>query len=88
MREPCQAGENGAVSGRQRKHGRKPAASAAAAVGQNVTFLPCAGRTGQTAGGTDNGKPGLRADYGENYYAAFVTDPDGNRLEAYCGRKE
>lgn len=40
------------------------------------------------AGGADNGKPGLRADYGENYYAAFVTDPDGNRIEAYCGRKE
>ena len=40
------------------------------------------------AGGRDNGKPGIRADYGANYYAAFVTDPDGNRLEAYCGRKE
>jgi catechol 2,3-dioxygenase-like lactoylglutathione lyase family enzyme len=40
------------------------------------------------SGGRDNGKPGLRADYGENYYAAFVTDPDGNRIEAYCGRKE
>ncbi len=34
-------------------------------------------------GGRDNGKPGLRADYGENYYAAFVVDPDGYRLEAY-----
>ena len=39
-----------------------------------------------TAGGKDNGKPGLRADYGKNYYAAFVTDPDGYRLEAYCGK--
>lgn len=37
-------------------------------------------------GGTDNGKPGLRADYGPNYYAAFVVDPDGYRLEAYCGK--
>jgi catechol 2,3-dioxygenase-like lactoylglutathione lyase family enzyme len=36
------------------------------------------------AGGKDNGKPGLRADYGEGYYAAFVVDPDGYRLEAYC----
>jgi|SRR5579871_6378656 len=35
------------------------------------------------AGGRDNGRPGLRADYGENYYAAFVIDPDGYRLEAY-----
>lgn len=38
------------------------------------------------AGGRDNGKPGLRADYGANYYAAFVVDPDGYRLEAYCGK--
>lgn len=37
-------------------------------------------------GGGDNGKPGLRPDYGANYYAAFVTDPDGYRIEAYCGR--
>jgi catechol 2,3-dioxygenase-like lactoylglutathione lyase family enzyme len=38
------------------------------------------------AGGSDNGKPGLRADYGADYYAAFVVDPDGYRIEAYCGR--
>ncbi len=34
------------------------------------------------AGAKDNGKPGLRPDYGANYYAAFVLDPDGNNLEA------
>ena len=38
------------------------------------------------AGGRDNGAPGLRADYGPNYYAAFVVDPDGYRIEAYCGK--
>lgn len=38
------------------------------------------------AGGRDNGKPGLRTDYGADYYAAFVVDPDGYRLEAYCGK--
>src|SRR5262249_45957381 len=38
------------------------------------------------AGGKDNGKPGLRPDYGASYYAAFVVDPDGYRIEAYCGR--
>ena len=42
---------------------------------------------GLRAGGKDNGKPGLRADYGPNYYAAFVVDPDGYRVEAYCGAK-
>jgi catechol 2,3-dioxygenase-like lactoylglutathione lyase family enzyme len=35
-------------------------------------------------GGRDNGKPGLRADYGAGYYAAFVIDPDGYRIEAHC----
>jgi catechol 2,3-dioxygenase-like lactoylglutathione lyase family enzyme len=36
-------------------------------------------------GGRDNGAPGPRADYGPGYYAAFVTDPDGYRLEAHVG---
>ncbi|MCW5729329.1 MAG: VOC family protein [Alphaproteobacteria bacterium] len=40
------------------------------------------------AGGRDNGKPGLRKEYGDNYYAAFVVDPDGYRIEAYCGSAE
>jgi catechol 2,3-dioxygenase-like lactoylglutathione lyase family enzyme len=38
------------------------------------------------SGGRDNGGPGLRADYGPLYYAAFAIDPDGYRLEAYCGK--
>jgi catechol 2,3-dioxygenase-like lactoylglutathione lyase family enzyme len=37
-------------------------------------------------GGKDNGKPGVRADYSPKYYAAFVVDPDGYRIEAYCGK--
>ncbi len=37
------------------------------------------------AGGRDNGKPGLRLEYDANYYAAFAVDPDGYRIEAYCG---
>ena len=32
-------------------------------------------------GGADNGSPGLRPDYGPTYYAAFVIDPDGYRIE-------
>ena len=40
---------------------------------------------GLSTGGTDNGGPGLRKDYGPGYYAAFVIDPDGYRIEAYCG---
>ena len=33
-------------------------------------------------GGQDNGAPGLRPHYGPDYYAAFVVDPDGYRIEA------
>jgi catechol 2,3-dioxygenase-like lactoylglutathione lyase family enzyme len=35
-------------------------------------------------GGRDNGAPGLRPHYHENYYGAFVLDPDGNNVEAVC----
>jgi catechol 2,3-dioxygenase-like lactoylglutathione lyase family enzyme len=35
------------------------------------------------AGGCDNGAPGLRPGYGPSYYAAFVIDPDGYRIEAH-----
>ena len=37
---------------------------------------------GLQAGGRDNGLPGLRRDYSPHYYAAFLTDPDGNNVEA------
>ncbi|HEY8567091.1 MAG TPA: VOC family protein [Beijerinckiaceae bacterium] len=33
-------------------------------------------------GGRDAGAPGLRPRYGPTYYAAFVLDPDGHKLEA------
>jgi catechol 2,3-dioxygenase-like lactoylglutathione lyase family enzyme len=36
------------------------------------------------AGGKDNGAPGRRPHYHENYYGAFVLDPDGHNVEAVC----
>jgi catechol 2,3-dioxygenase-like lactoylglutathione lyase family enzyme len=39
-------------------------------------------------GGRDNGAPGLRPVYGADYYAAFIIDPDGYRIEAYYGPGE
>jgi catechol 2,3-dioxygenase-like lactoylglutathione lyase family enzyme len=35
-----------------------------------------------TSGGTSDGAPGLRTKYHGDYYAAFIRDPDGNRIEA------
>ena len=39
---------------------------------------------GLAHGGGCNGLPGMRMHYHPSYYAAFVTDPDGDRLEAVC----
>ncbi len=41
-------------------------------------------RAALAAGGKDNGAPGPRPNYGPNYYAAFVFDPDGHNIEAVC----
>ena len=39
-------------------------------------------------GGRCNGQPGLRPDYGDRYYAAFVFDPDGYRIEAVINQTQ
>jgi catechol 2,3-dioxygenase-like lactoylglutathione lyase family enzyme len=40
------------------------------------------------AGGSDDGAPGLRPQYHADYYAAFIRDPDGHRIEAVCHAPE
>ena len=40
------------------------------------------------AGGTDNGPAGIREEYHEHYYGAFVLDPDGNNVEAVCHKPD
>jgi catechol 2,3-dioxygenase-like lactoylglutathione lyase family enzyme len=39
---------------------------------------------GLAAGGFDDGPPGRRPQYAPGYYAAFLLDPDGNKIEAMC----
>lgn len=39
-------------------------------------------------GGSDEGAPGLRPHYGPSFYASYVRDPDGNKLNAVCYRPE
>lgn len=41
---------------------------------------------GLAAGGFDDGAPGPRPEYAPGYYAAFLRDPDGNKVEAMCWR--
>jgi catechol 2,3-dioxygenase-like lactoylglutathione lyase family enzyme len=40
------------------------------------------------AGGASDGAPALRPHHGDGYYAAFIRDPDGNRVEAVTFVKE
>jgi len=40
------------------------------------------------AGGASDGAPGPRPEYHGGYYAAFVRDPDGNRIEAVTFLRE
>ena len=35
-------------------------------------------------GGKSEGEPGLRPQYNADFYAAYVRDPDGNKLAAVC----
>ena len=41
---------------------------------------------GLAAGGKDDGAPGPRPEYGPHYFAAYLLDPDGTRVEAAVGR--
>jgi len=40
------------------------------------------------AGGKDDGGAGLRTHYHASYYAAFILDPDGHRIEVVCHAPE
>jgi catechol 2,3-dioxygenase-like lactoylglutathione lyase family enzyme len=43
--------------------------------------VDAAHRAGLAAGGTDDGAPGPRPQYGRRYYAGYLLDPDGLRVE-------
>jgi catechol 2,3-dioxygenase-like lactoylglutathione lyase family enzyme len=45
-------------------------------------------RAALEAGGVDNGAPGPRPEYSDNYYACFVLDPDGYNIEAMLNRPD
>ena len=44
-------------------------------------------KAGLSHGGRDDGAPGIRPEYDPHYYAAFLRDPDGNKVEvvSFCG---
>jgi len=39
------------------------------------------------AGGTDEGQPGFRADYGAHFFVSYLRDPQGNKIALFCDDK-
>lgn len=65
----------------------------AATVGNGITVgleasdrpaVDAAHAAGLSAGGRDEGPPGLRPHYHPNYYGAYLRDPDGNKICVVC----
>lgn len=50
-----------------------------------IPAVKAAWESGVAAGGTDDGAPGARPEYGASYYSAYMLDPDGNRVEVAVG---
>ena len=48
----------------------------------SVEELEAFHKAGLDNGGTDDGVPGQRPQYGEPYYGCFLRDPDGHKIEA------
>jgi catechol 2,3-dioxygenase-like lactoylglutathione lyase family enzyme len=53
---------------------------------QNRAAVDAFYRAAVSAGGIDNGAPGIRSHYHALYYAAYVLDPDGVNVEVVCQR--
>jgi len=67
---------------------RRPAVSGGGHVCFGATGIPAvkaAWEDGVSAGGTDEGAPGPRPEYGASYYSAYLRDPDGHRVEITVG---
>ncbi|MGR3468773.1 MAG: VOC family protein [Shimia sp.] len=43
---------------------------------------------GLEAGGTDEGTPGFRADYGARFYVGYLRDPQGNKIALFSSNPE
>lgn len=51
----------------------------------SIPAVKAAYEGGLKAGGTDDGPPGQRPQYGATYYSAYLLDPDRNRIEIAVG---
>lgn len=75
----------------------RPADKKTATAGNGITVgleagarsaVDAAYAAGLAAGGTDEGRPGLRKHYHPNYYGAYLRDPDGTKVCVVCHKPE
>jgi catechol 2,3-dioxygenase-like lactoylglutathione lyase family enzyme len=52
-----------------------------------IVAVKAAWEAGIETGGTSDGGPGQRSQYGPAYYAAYLLDPDGYRIEVAVAHK-
>lgn len=67
------------------RHSAGPCGGHIAFASTGISGVKGAWEGGIAAGGTDDGAPGQRPEYGAVYYSAYLVDPDGNRIEIAVG---
>jgi catechol 2,3-dioxygenase-like lactoylglutathione lyase family enzyme len=71
----------------QRGRGAAPGSGDGALEGAGRAAVDAAYEAAMAAGGRDDGPPGPRRQYGPRYYAAYLLDPDGLRVEVVSGQE-
>ena len=67
------------------QHGIAPGGGHVCLAANGISGVKGAWEGGLAAGGTDDGAPHQRPEYGAAYYSAYLRDPDGNRIEIAVG---
>lgn len=67
------------------RHSLAPGGGHVALASNGISGVKGAWENGIAAGGSDDGAPGQRPEYGPTYYSAYLLDPDGNRVEIVVG---
>jgi catechol 2,3-dioxygenase-like lactoylglutathione lyase family enzyme len=68
-----------------REPGARPGGGHICFNASGIPAVKAAWEEGVAAGGSDDGAPGPRPEYGAGYYSAYIRDPDGNRIEVAVG---
>jgi catechol 2,3-dioxygenase-like lactoylglutathione lyase family enzyme len=72
----------------RRRGGPVPVAAGHVAIAaRGKAAVDAAHEAGVAAGGSDDGAPGPRPGYGPRYYAGYLRDPDGSRIELVTGSR-